>query len=104
MKKFYRNTKEGIELKDNKIYEAVDEAKRLFEAGAIIEASYILEEVANAIKLFVMMKNKKAIFCDPGMCEECRYIGDGDFFCDKLQEIVISDWQPTDDYLGCRAG
>ena len=50
------------------------------------------------------MKKKKAIFCDPGMCEECLYIGDGDFFCDKLQEIVISDWQPTDDYLGCRAG
>lgn len=48
------------------------------------------------------MKNKKAIFCDPGMCKECRYIGDGDFFCDKLQEIVVSDWQPTDEYLGCK--
>lgn len=25
-------------------------------------------------------------------CEHCIYIGDGDFICDILDDIVISDW------------
>ena len=50
------------------------------------------------------MKNKAKKFCDPGICDECIYIGDGDFLCDKLQEIVVSDWQPTNEFLKCTEG
>lgn len=39
--------------------------------------------------------------CDPGMCDECLYIGEGDFLCDEHQTIVVSDWEPTKDYLIC---
>ena len=27
-------------------------------------------------------------FCDPGICDCCQYIGEGDFLCDKHMEIV----------------
>lgn len=49
-------------------------------------------------------KPKKRIrekFCDPGMCDECVYIGEGDFLCEKYNEIVLSDWEPTDDFMMC---
>ena len=39
--------------------------------------------------------------CDPGVCDSCLYIGDGDFLCDKHMEVVVSDWEPTDNYLMC---
>ena len=26
-------------------------------------------------------------FCDPGVCDCCQYIGEGDFLCDKHMEI-----------------
>lgn len=48
------------------------------------------------------MQNKKMMFCDPGVCDYCLYIGEGDFVCDKTQEIVVSDWRPTDYYLTCK--
>lgn len=41
-------------------------------------------------------------YCDPGVCDHCQYIGEGDFLCDKTNTIVISDWVTTDDYLMCR--
>ena len=47
------------------------------------------------------MKNKKQKYCDPSACNECIYIGEGDFLCEKFQEIVISDWQPTNEFLTC---
>ena len=54
-------------------------------------------------------KNKKAHdnskptkFCDPGVCDCCQYIGEGDFLCDKDMEIVVSDWTPTENYLMCQ--
>jgi hypothetical protein len=51
-------------------------------------------------------KNKpqcsKPRFCDPGACDCCQYIGDGDFLCDDHQTIVVSDWEPTEDYMICR--
>ena len=40
-------------------------------------------------------------FCDPGVCDCCQYIGEGDFLCDKHMEIVVSDWEPTEKYLMC---
>lgn len=49
-------------------------------------------------------RKKKPEMCDPGMCEHCVYICEGDFLCEKYAEpvIVVSDWEPTDDYLKCR--
>ena len=44
---------------------------------------------------------KNEIFCDPGVCDNCMYICEGDFLCEKYQEIVVSDWQPTENYLIC---
>lgn len=41
-------------------------------------------------------------FCDPTMCDECLYIGVGDFICGRNQKIVVADWQPTEDYQCCR--
>ena len=46
-------------------------------------------------------KNRK-LFCDPTMCDECLYIGIGDFICGIHQKIVVADWQPTEDYQCCR--
>lgn len=28
-------------------------------------------------------KSEKPRMCDPGMCDCCQYIGEGDFICDK---------------------
>lgn len=33
-------------------------------------------------------------FCDD-TCESCLYIGDGDFICSELNELVIVDWVPV---------
>ena len=44
----------------------------------------------------------KVRFCDPGACTNCQYIGEGDFLCDRNNEIVVSDWEPTDEYMSCR--
>ena len=41
-------------------------------------------------------------FCDPGICDCCQYIGEGDFLCDKHMEIVVFDWTPTEYYLMCQ--
>lgn len=32
--------------------------------------------------------------CDD-TCENCIYIGEGDFICDLVQDIVINDWIPV---------
>ncbi len=41
--------------------------------------------------------------CNPDICPNCQYIGEGDSFCDVLGEIVLSDWEPTDAFMseGC---
>lgn len=44
---------------------------------------------------------EKPKMCDPGMCDSCLYIGEGDFLCEKYQEIVVSDWEPTKYYHFC---
>lgn len=47
--------------------------------------------------------------CDPACCSHCEYIGEGDFICDRFPDkrgnpaiVVMSDWEPTEDYLKCR--
>lgn len=42
----------------------------------------------------------KQIKCDPDLCPNCQYIGDGDSLCDVTAEIVLCDWEPTDAYMG----
>ena len=42
----------------------------------------------------------KAMKCDPDLCPNCQYIGDGDSLCDVTQEIVLSDWTPTENFMG----
>jgi len=47
-----------------------------------------------------MAKNKKKVVtCE--MCDNCIPIGEGDHLCDECQEIVISEYSPTDEYLKC---
>lgn len=41
-------------------------------------------------------KNKCCHFC-----ENCIYIGEGDYMCDENHDFVIEDWEPTDDYFSC---
>ena len=40
---------------------------------------------------------KKHMVCSDE-CEHCIYIGDGDYFCDAVEDIVISDWFPCNGY------
>jgi len=47
---------------------------------------------------------KPTKLCDPGVCDCCQYIGEGDYLCDKYMEVVISDWEPTSSYLLCEEG
>lgn len=49
-------------------------------------------------------QKKQKLMCDPAVCDDCLYIGEGDFLCEKYQEIVVEDWQPTEHYLMCRGG
>ena len=44
---------------------------------------------------------KKEKTCDPGTCDYCQYIGEGDFLCDKYLEVVVEDWEPTKNFLMC---
>ena len=40
------------------------------------------------------------IFCNPDVCPFCEYIGEGDSFCAEIGEIVLSEWEPTWNYMG----
>lgn len=40
------------------------------------------------------------VFCNPDVCPCCQYIGEGDSLCEATGEIVLSDWEPTDDFMG----
>lgn len=40
------------------------------------------------------------VFCNPDVCPNCQYIGEGDSICEELQEIVLADWKPTEHFMG----
>ncbi len=40
------------------------------------------------------------MYCNPDVCPNCQYIGEGDSWCDKTGEIVLEDWAPTENYMG----
>jgi hypothetical protein len=46
------------------------------------------------------IKQQKEVFCNPDVCVNCIYIGEGDSMCDITHKILLSDWMPTDDYMG----
>lgn len=49
-----------------------------------------------------MAKKKKIAMCDPAECDNCIYIGEGAFICDRYDNaIVIDDWSPTKDFVKC---
>lgn len=33
--------------------------------------------------------------------DHCIYIGDGDHLCDVDNEIVVNDWEPTEEFYHC---
>ena len=37
------------------------------------------------------------MYCNPDVCPNCQYIGEGDSWCDVTGKIVLSDWEPTSD-------
>lgn len=52
-------------------------------------------------------KNRSDKYCDPAICENCIYIGEGDFICDRFPDevghssVVISEWEPTEHFARC---
>ena len=54
-------------------------------------------------------KHKRRVqpMCDPGLCDHCMYLGDGDFVCNLhgmgpgKTVFVVEGWTPTDHYLQC---
>lgn len=40
--------------------------------------------------------------CNCFYCENCQYLGEGDFICDKENEIVVSSFEPTEAFLVCK--
>lgn len=38
--------------------------------------------------------------CNPDTCPYCQYIGEGDSYCDAIEEIVLDDWTPTEYFMG----
>ena len=54
--------------------------------------------------------HEKPRMCDPGMCDHCEYIGEGDFICDlhgvgpDNTVFVIEGWEPTEHHLQCKRG
>ncbi len=40
------------------------------------------------------------MYCNPDICPNCQYIEEGDSYCDVIREIVLSDWEPTANFMG----
>ncbi len=40
------------------------------------------------------------MYCNPDTCPNCQYIGEGDSYCDVIGEVVLSDWVPTEHFMG----
>ena len=47
-----------------------------------------------------MERMLSAVFCNPDVCPYCQYIGEGDSWCEETGEIVLSDWEPTENFMG----
>ncbi len=45
--------------------------------------------------------------CDPALCRDCVYIGEGDFICERHVDdpdrvLVVEEFEPTENYLQCQ--
>lgn len=47
------------------------------------------------------MKEKRTECLGCFECCKATYIGDGGYMCDVSDEIVIDDFEPTDNYFSC---
>ena len=51
------------------------------------------------------MRKRPRKLCDPGLCDHCIYIGEGDFLCDYHPHsdyvVVMSDWEVTEHFMHC---
>ena len=45
-------------------------------------------------------RQSEKIYCNPDICDNCIYIGEGDSMCDVTHKIMLSEWVPTDDFMG----
>ena len=39
------------------------------------------------------------MFCNPDICPNCMYIGEGDSICDVTMNLVLDDWAPADGFM-----
>lgn len=49
-------------------------------------------------------RREKPRMCDPGMCDHCIYICEGDFICDNTDGepiMVVENWQPNENAGHC---
>ena len=53
--------------------------------------------------------DRKQRMCDPGMCDSCEYIGEGDFICNRFHDdngnpgiFVVEKWEPNKNYMMCK--
>ena len=54
--------------------------------------------------MFEMLEREKKSIKEHGTCfdcENCIPIGEGDHLCDCMMALVLEDYSPTDDFLGC---
>ncbi len=35
-------------------------------------------------------------------CSHCIYIGEGDHICDMSNDVIVEDWEPTEDFFQCK--
>ena len=53
-------------------------------------------------------RKKARRMCDPAKCDDCIYLGEGDFVCTlnglgpDTTVFVMEDWEPTEHFLQCR--
>lgn len=55
------------------------------------------------------VRRDKKLYCDPGICDCCMYIGQGDFLCTRENEdgdgfpvYVQEAWNPTRHFWWCK--
>jgi len=48
-----------------------------------------------------MKKDNKKIAKICATCDNCIYIGEGDYICDDTKDIVMEDHTPNDNYFHC---
>ena len=46
------------------------------------------------------MKDNKIHGCHD--CEHCIYVGEGGFVCDLTYDVVMDEWEPTEEFYQCK--